>query len=216
MSRLMMRQPMREVGTSPETMRCASPSTMAVLPTPGSPISTGLFLVRRESTLTTREISSSRPITGSSLPSMACCTTSVAYRAMTLSSSSPCCLSSCPPEGVRLVAASRILSAASLTLSSVMRALASASDTSLSPTMAIRSWSTLMSESPRAADIACALEMSLSRPLLGTTDGTGCDSLGRPLRMATISASACVRSPPDACRICLARPLLSSSSAAIT
>ena len=52
--------------TSPRTMRCASPSTMAVLPTPGSPISTGLFLVRRESTWITRRISSSRPITGSS------------------------------------------------------------------------------------------------------------------------------------------------------
>jgi len=37
-------------GTSPRTMRCASPSTMAVLPTPGSPMSTGLFFVRREST----------------------------------------------------------------------------------------------------------------------------------------------------------------------
>ena len=37
-------------GTSPRTMRCASPSTIAVLPTPGSPISTGLFFVRREST----------------------------------------------------------------------------------------------------------------------------------------------------------------------
>ena len=35
-------------GTSPLTMRRARPSTMAVLPTPGSPISTGLFLVRRE------------------------------------------------------------------------------------------------------------------------------------------------------------------------
>ena len=41
---------------------------MAVLPVPGSPISTGLFLVRRESTWMTRRISSSRPITGSSLP----------------------------------------------------------------------------------------------------------------------------------------------------
>ena len=49
-------------------MRCARPSTMAVLPTPGSPISTGLFLVRRLSTCITRRISSSRPITGSSLP----------------------------------------------------------------------------------------------------------------------------------------------------
>ena len=55
-------------GTSPRTMRCASPSTMAVLPTPGSPISTGLFLVRRDSTWMTRRISSSRPMTGSSLP----------------------------------------------------------------------------------------------------------------------------------------------------
>ena len=51
-----------------QTIRCASPSTMAVLPTPGSPISTGLFFVRRESTCITRRISSSRPITGSSLP----------------------------------------------------------------------------------------------------------------------------------------------------
>ncbi len=55
-------------GTSPFTMRCASPSTIAVLPTPGSPIRTGLFLVRRERTWITRRISSSRPITGSSLP----------------------------------------------------------------------------------------------------------------------------------------------------
>ena len=63
---------LRISGTSPEMMRCASPSTMAVLPTPGSPISTGLFLVRRESTCTTRRISSSRPITGSSFPFRAC------------------------------------------------------------------------------------------------------------------------------------------------
>ncbi len=58
-------------GTSPLTMRCARPSTIAVLPTPGSPISTGLFLVRRCSTWIARRISSSRPITGSSLPSRA-------------------------------------------------------------------------------------------------------------------------------------------------
>jgi molecular chaperone DnaK (HSP70) len=55
-------------GTSPLTMRCARPSTIAVLPTPGSPISTGLFFVRRERTSIVRRISSSRPITGSSLP----------------------------------------------------------------------------------------------------------------------------------------------------
>ena len=34
-------------GTSPLTIRCAKPSTIAVLPTPGSPIKTGLFLPRR-------------------------------------------------------------------------------------------------------------------------------------------------------------------------
>ena len=62
---------LRISGTSPETMRCAKPSTMAVLPTPGSPINTGLFFVRRERTCTTRRISSSRPMTGSSLPRLA-------------------------------------------------------------------------------------------------------------------------------------------------
>ena len=59
---------LRPSGTSPRMIRWASPSTMAVLPTPGSPISTGLFLVRRDSTWMTRRISSSRPMTGSSLP----------------------------------------------------------------------------------------------------------------------------------------------------
>jgi hypothetical protein len=58
-------------GTSPLTMRSARPSTMAVLPTPGSPIRTGLFLVRRLRTWMVRRISSSRPMTGSSLPSRA-------------------------------------------------------------------------------------------------------------------------------------------------
>ena len=56
-------------GTSPLTILSAKPSTMAVLPTPGSPISTGLFLVRRDNILITLLISSSLPITGSSL----CC-----------------------------------------------------------------------------------------------------------------------------------------------
>ena len=62
------RLPRSDSGTSPATIRWARPSTMAVLPTPGSPISTGLFLVRRDSTCTTRRISVSRPITGSSSP----------------------------------------------------------------------------------------------------------------------------------------------------
>ena len=68
MSRAITRRSRSDSGTSPETMRWASPSAMAVLPTPGSPMSTGLFFVRRERTWITRRISSSRPITGSSLP----------------------------------------------------------------------------------------------------------------------------------------------------
>ena len=58
-------------GTSPATMRCARPSAIAVLPTPGSPMSTGLFFVRRERIWMTRSISFSRPMTGSSLPARA-------------------------------------------------------------------------------------------------------------------------------------------------
>ena len=71
MSSAQTRLPFSPSGTSPATIRWASPSTIAVLPTPGSPISTGLFFVRRESTWITRRISSSRPITGSSLPASA-------------------------------------------------------------------------------------------------------------------------------------------------
>src|SRR6266571_4592346 len=70
-SRATSRLPRRDSGTSPATTRCASPSTTAVLPTPGSPMSTGLFFVRRDSTWITRRISASRPMTGSILPSRA-------------------------------------------------------------------------------------------------------------------------------------------------
>ena len=49
----------------------ARPSTIAVLPTPGSPSSTGLFFWRRERICMIRSISVERPITGSSLPSAA-------------------------------------------------------------------------------------------------------------------------------------------------
>ncbi len=70
-SRAMHCLPFKPSGTSPAVMRRAKPSTIAVLPTPGSPISTGLFLVRRDNISITRRISSSRPITGSNLPSAA-------------------------------------------------------------------------------------------------------------------------------------------------
>ena len=49
----------------------ASPWAIAVLPTPGSPINTGLFFVLRDKTLVILLISSSLPITGSILPALA-------------------------------------------------------------------------------------------------------------------------------------------------
>ncbi len=49
--------PLSSSGTSWLAMRWAKPSTMAVLPTPGSPMSTGLFLVRRLRICMTRSIS---------------------------------------------------------------------------------------------------------------------------------------------------------------
>ena len=51
-------------------MRRASPSAIAVLPTPASPTNSGLFFCRRHSTWIVRLISASRPISGSILPSL--------------------------------------------------------------------------------------------------------------------------------------------------
>ncbi|KAF5041753.1 hypothetical protein SDC9_69932 [bioreactor metagenome] len=70
-------------GTSPRTIRIASPSAMAVFPTPGSPMSTGLFFVFLDKILTTFRISESRPITGSSLLFFASSTRSEPYFAST-------------------------------------------------------------------------------------------------------------------------------------
>jgi hypothetical protein len=75
MSSVSTRLPWRVSGTSPFTMRCARPSAMAVLPTPGSPMSAGLFFVRRLRIWMTRSISFSRPMTGSS-----CCALAIAVR----------------------------------------------------------------------------------------------------------------------------------------
>ena len=59
-------------GTSPLAIRWASPRARAVFPTPASPTKTGLFLVFRLKIWIIREISLSRPITGSNLPERAC------------------------------------------------------------------------------------------------------------------------------------------------
>ena len=59
--------PCNTSGTSPAARRFASPSTIAVLPTPGSPRRIGLFFVRRHRISMTRVSSFSRPMTGSSV-----------------------------------------------------------------------------------------------------------------------------------------------------
>ena len=69
----------RPSGTSPRTIRCARPSAIAVLPTPGSPMSTGLFFDLRDRIRITLRISESRPITGSSFCSLARSTRSLPY-----------------------------------------------------------------------------------------------------------------------------------------
>ena len=59
-------------GTRSSLIRCASPSAIAVLPTPESPTKTTLFFLRRAIVCTSFSSSSSRPITGSITPSAAC------------------------------------------------------------------------------------------------------------------------------------------------
>ena len=55
-------------GTFLVAMSCAIPSTTAVFPTPGSPMSTGLFFFLRQSICITRSISVCLPTTGSNAP----------------------------------------------------------------------------------------------------------------------------------------------------
>ena len=74
------------LGTSPFTIRPARPSIIAVLPTPGSPIKTGLFFVLRDKIRVIERISSSLPITGSTFPSLTYWVISLPYFSKTFSS----------------------------------------------------------------------------------------------------------------------------------
>ncbi len=66
-------------GIFPSTILLASPSAIAVFPTPGSPIKHGLFFVLLLNICTTRWISELLPITGSSFPSLASAVKSLLY-----------------------------------------------------------------------------------------------------------------------------------------
>ncbi len=142
-------------GTSPLTMRCARPSTIAVLPTPGSPISTGLFLVRRCRIWMVRRISSSRPITGSSLPSRARAVRSIVYLVSASRWPSASCESTpAPPRTASMAASSALrLRPASFAMRPV---------SSLSPVSASRNSSLAMNWSPR---LVASLSVRLSRLL---------------------------------------------------
>ncbi|KAH3659496.1 hypothetical protein OGATHE_005541 [Ogataea polymorpha] len=80
-------QPCKTVGTSLSTILCATPSTILVLPTPGSPIRHGFDLALLANTRIVRLISSSLPMTGSILPCSALSVKSMAY----LDKNSNCC-----------------------------------------------------------------------------------------------------------------------------
>ena len=58
-------------GISPSTIILASPSAIAVLPTPASPTNNGLFLRRRQRIWIVRSTSGRRPMRGSVRPSSA-------------------------------------------------------------------------------------------------------------------------------------------------
>ncbi len=163
-SRATRRLSRRDSGTSPATIRWARPSTIAVLPTPGSPIRTGLFLVRRESTWMTRRISASRPMTGSTLPSRARAVRSTLY----FSSAWYCC------SGSGLVtrrSPPRICGYAATRACSVAPALFSAWDTA-PPTCARPasrcSVETYSSPSGRAICSAALIALANSREMFGS------------------------------------------------
>ena len=85
-------------GTSPAAMRCAKPSTTAVLPTPASPVRIGLFCRRRISTSMIWRISSSRPRTGSISPAFALAVRSCEKRSSAVVPLAP--IASCSAPGV--------------------------------------------------------------------------------------------------------------------
>mmetsp|Transcript_28658 Transcript_28658/g.77143 ORF Transcript_28658/g.77143 Transcript_28658/m.77143 type:complete len:212 (+) Transcript_28658:458-1093(+) len=134
--------PLRASGTSPDTIRCAMPSAMAVLPTPGSPSRMGLFLVRRLRIWIARRISSSRPITGSSLPSAAARVRSAPYLSRASKTDSADWLSTFCPLRRSVSAASRLaIETSCFWIELAVKRVSSFAS-------AITRWSTAMNESP--------------------------------------------------------------------
>src|SRR3546814_455429 len=134
-------------------MRWARASAIAVLPTPGSAIMTGLCLVRRCSTWMVRRIASSRPITGSSWPISLRAVRSMVYfssawRACSAFSS----WTFSPPRMLSIAVSSRALSAPA--------ALSARPASPLSSSAASTNSSDAMNASPRCC---ASLSVTLSR-----------------------------------------------------
>mmetsp|Transcript_5799 Transcript_5799/g.14878 ORF Transcript_5799/g.14878 Transcript_5799/m.14878 type:complete len:266 (-) Transcript_5799:385-1182(-) len=183
MSRLMSERPRRDSGTSPLTMRCAKPSATAVFPTPGSPMSTGLFFVRRLRIWMHLRISSSRPMTGSSFPSRARCVRSVAYRPSASNFSSG--FWSCTVDPPRTCAA-----AFSSTSRVSPAGFSTPSPSRVSSAMFTSSWSTETNLSPCDFAVALAALMSASRFLPMTwLSADAPDTVGCLLRKFSVLAS---------------------------
>ncbi len=108
-------------------------------------MSTGLFLVRRESTWITRRISASRPMTGSSLPSRASSVRSEPYLARASEAASGFSEdTACPPRS-RGISASIAFASAVMTFFSARASSRTSVDRNVSPSARIRvsaCWST--------------------------------------------------------------------------
>ena len=202
MSSAITRRSRSDSGTSPSTIRWARPSTIAVLPTPGSPISTGLFLVRRERTWMTRRISSSRPMTGSSLPLSA---SAVRSRP---NFSSAWAVSS----GLGLETRSGRTSATAAAIAS-RSGRRSATGEALSASASSR-WSVEMYSSPPAAASRSARLIVSTRALEGRTSGSSSPLIeGRASTAARARSRTSATLAPTLTRSCGAKPSSSPSRA---
>ena len=193
------RLPRKDSGTSPFTMRKAKPSAIAVLPTPGSPIKTGLFLVRRLKTCIVRRISSSRPMIGSILPSSARVVRSWAYFFNASYPSSALAVSAVRPLRMSLIAA---FNACAFTLPSSNAAFAP----DLTIHRAIKRRSTGTKLSPAFLAIASASAKTLPVALSIYIWAASPVTLGNLANAASTDCKTTSGLPPDAVIKLLASP----------
>mmetsp|Transcript_87437 Transcript_87437/g.189421 ORF Transcript_87437/g.189421 Transcript_87437/m.189421 type:complete len:273 (+) Transcript_87437:2-820(+) len=163
---------------------------MAVLPTPGSPMNTGLFFWRRARIWMARSISSSRPTSGSIMPSMACFVRSLPNSSRALivffpSLSPPATASSLPASSPWAPYSSRmsmgICCTSTLSASKTFRTPSSLAF----PTRARRMWAGSMTfMSVFSASLTLAARYFLAAGEKGISAGT-C-----PLPLPTISSTA--------------------------